>query len=118
MNLKEFQDELITEFNLNRDTFKCYTLESTSLIKVFVFGKKEWRDCCIGFLINGHFHVLGLGAFSFVNEDAKALYVNLSCPLPENEQVLKVRDYTVFSEEEQSSIKNKLNEIFINQSNL
>lgn len=108
----EFLKELISEFDINTDTFRCYTLESNPQLKVILFGKQEWQTCHIGFLINKHFHVLGLGSFTCINEDAKALYVALTCTFPPDEQKLKVAPYTLFDEEEQKSIINAFNKIF------
>ncbi len=112
MEWKEFEQSLQAVMPGLR--FKCYTLVSQPhLIKVILFGKDEWTSCYIGFLIDKHFHVLGLDSFSFINEDAKALYVTLTC-LPEDEQVLKVMDFTLLDEEQQKNIKEKLNEIYPN----
>lgn len=112
---KEFIEQLITEFELNKDTFRCYTLESNPQIKIILFGKQEWSSCYMGFLINKHFHVLGLGSFSCINEDAKALYVTGTCKLPHEEQTLKVYDYSHFDEEDQLEITKKLKQIFPKQ---
>lgn len=109
---KEFLEELAAEFKINKDTFRCYTLESTPQIKVILFGKQEWTSCHIGFLINKHFHVLGLGSFACINEDVKALYVAATCTFPREEQKLKVCDYSLFDEEEQLEITSKLKQIF------
>lgn len=112
---KEFLEEIAAEFKVNEDTFRCYTLESNPQIKVILFGKQEWSSCYIGFLINKHFHVLGLGSFSCIDEDAKALYVSATCSFPREDQKLKVCGYSLFDEEEQLEIKNKLNQIFPKQ---
>lgn len=112
---KEFLEELEAEFGINRDTFRCYTLESNPQIRVILFGKKEWSSCHIGFLINNHFHVLGLGSFTCINEDAKALYVSLACGIPQDEQKMKVSEYSLFDDEEQESIISKFNQIFPKQ---
>lgn len=112
---KEFLEEIAAEFEINEDTFLCYTLESNPQIKVILFGKQEWSYCYIGFLINKHFHVLGLGTFSCINEDVKALYVAAACTFPRENQKLKVCDYSLFDEEEQLEIKRKLKQIFPKQ---
>ncbi len=112
---KIFLENLAAQFDINKDTFRCYTLESNPPIKVILFGKREWSSCHIGFLINKHFHVLGLGPFSFIDEDAKALYVALTCILPQNEQKLKVSECSLFDEEEQKEITNKIEQIFLKQ---
>lgn len=112
---KDFLEEIATEYQINKDTFRCYTLESNAQIKVILFGKKEWSSCHIGFLINKHFHVLGLGSFSCINEDAKALYVLATHSIPHEEQKLKVCDSSLFNEEEQAAIKSKFNQIFKQQ---
>lgn len=112
MNLPQFQKELIEDFNLNSETFKCYTLESNPFIRVILFGKKDWESCHIGLFINGNFYVLG--GDSFINKDVKTLYISLMHCFPGNEQKLKVRECTLFSDEEQEQIKNKLTEIFKN----
>lgn len=109
---EEFIEELFSEFDINKDTFRCFTLESNPQIKVILFGRQEWHTCHIGFLINKHFHVLGLGSFSCINEDAKALYIALTCGFPQDVQKLKVSAYSLFDEEEQTSIINTLNQIF------
>lgn len=112
---KEFMDEIASEFNINKDTLRCYSLESNPQIKVILFGKQEWTTCHIGFLISKHFHVLGLGSFSCINEDAKALYVAATCTFPQEEQKLKVSEYSLFDEEEQLAITNKLKQLFPKQ---
>ena len=112
-NLPQFQEELIKEFDLNPLTFKCYTLESNPFIRVILFGKKNWQSCHIGLQINGNFHVLGID--SVIKNDVKTLYISLTHSIPEDEQKLKVRDCTVFSDDEQQQIKNKLKEIFKKQ---
>lgn len=112
---QDFIEELASKFDINKDTFRSYTLESNPHIKVILFGKQEWHTCHIGFLINKHFHVLGLGSFSCINEDAKTLYVALTCAIPQDEQKLKVLAYSLFDNEEQASIINKLNQIFPKQ---
>ena len=112
---EEFIQELASEFDINMDTFRCYTLESNPQIKVILFGKKEWHTYHVGFLINQHFHVLGLGSFSFINEDAKALFIALACGLPKEEQKLRISAYSLFDEEEQESIINKFKELFSEQ---
>lgn len=109
---KEFLEEIAAEFEVNKNTFRCYTLESRPEIKVILFGKREWSSCHIGFLINKHFHVLGLGSFSCINEDAKALYVAFTNTFLREDQKLKVCDYSLFDEEEQLEIINKLKQIF------
>lgn len=108
---KEFLEELTAEFDINKDTFRCYTLESNPQIKVILFGKQEWSSCYIGFLINKHFHVLGLGSFSCINEDAKALYIAGTFAFPQDEQKLKVLEHSLFDEEEQLEITSKLKQI-------
>ena len=108
-------EELASEFDINKDTFRCYTLESNPQIKVILLGKQEWHTCHIGFLINKHFHILGLGSFSCINDDARALYVSLACGLPQDEQKLKVFEYSLFDDEEQESIISKLKHIFPKQ---
>lgn len=112
---EEFVEELLSEFNINKDTFRCYTLESNLQIKVILFGKKEWQTCHIGFLINKHFHILGLGSFSCIKEDAKALYVALACGIPQDEQKLKVLEFSLFDNEEQESIVSKIKQLFSEQ---
>lgn len=112
---KEFLQEIVAEFGANEQTLRCYTLESNPQIKIILFGKQEWSSCYIGFLINKHFHVLGLGSFSCINEDARALYVAATCSLPRDDQKLKVCDYSLFDEEEQLEITNKLKQIFPKQ---
>ena len=112
-NLPQFKDELVKEFGLNSETFKCYTLESNPFIKVFLFGKKNWESCNIGLLINDNFHILG--GNSLLKDDIKTLYISLRHCIPEDEQKLKVRECTLFSEEEQLQIKSKLTEIFKEQ---
>ena len=74
MKVQEFLEELMAENPQFSDKlhFKCYTLEENSLIKVIIFSYGGWENCYIGFLINENFHVLGLGSFSFINEDARA----------------------------------------------
>ena len=114
IRLKEFQNKLITEFQLNSDTFKCYTLESNQSIKVFLFGKSDWESCHIGLLINGDFYILGYDQSG--KKDVKTLYISLVHCLPEDEQKLKVRECTLFSDEEQKLITEKLTEIFKKQS--
>lgn len=109
---KEFMEELVEEFGLEEAIFKCYTLQSDPSIKIFFFGKGDWASGHIGLLINGNFHVLGLGEFSFINEDIKALYVRLRGVLPKDKEVLVDKPDTYLSEEEQQEIKNKLKEIF------
>lgn len=109
---EEFIQELASQFGINTDTFRCYTLESNPHIKVILFGKREWQSCHIGFLINKHFHVLGLGSFTCINEDSKALYVSLACGLPQDEQKLRIQEYSFFDEEEQECITSKLKQIF------
>lgn len=109
---KEFLEELAAEFDVNKFTFRCYTLESNPQIKVILFGKQEWGSCHIGFLINKHFHVLGLGSFSCINEDAKALYIAGTCTFPQDEQKLKISEHSLFDEEEQGEIINKFKQIF------
>lgn len=112
---KEFLDEIASEFELNEDTFRCYTLESNPEIKVILFGKQEWSSCHIGFMINKHFHVLGLDTFSCINEDAKALYVTATHTIPHKEQKLIVCDTSLFDAKEQDAIRSKLNQIFKQQ---
>lgn len=112
---QDFLEEIDTEFGINKDTFRCYTLESNPQIKLILFGKTEWKDCHIGFLINGHFHVIGLEQFSCINEDVKALYVPLKNSLPTDELRLKMGLYDLFTDEEQQDIINKLKEIFQKQ---
>lgn len=107
--------ELLSEFDINKDTFQCYTLVSDPSIKIMLFGKQNWDKCYIGFLINKHFHVLGLGSFSCINEDAKKLYVVLSCSFPNEEHKLKSCDYTLFDDEEQENIITALKKILINK---
>lgn len=107
--------ELVKEFDLDPDIFKCYTLESDPSVRIFFLGKGDWVSGHIGILINGNFHVLGLGDFSFINEDKKALYVRLRGSLPKDKEVLAVKPYNSFTEEEQQNIKNKLKEIFQKQ---
>ena len=114
-NQQEFIKDLIEEFGLEEAIFKCYTLQSDPSIKIFFFGKGDWTSGHIGILINGNFHILGLGAFSFINEDKKALYVRLRGTLPKDKEVLVDNPDTYFSEEEQQQIKNKLIEIFKKQ---
>lgn len=114
-NQKEFMDELVKEFGLEQEIFKCYTLQSDPSIRIFFFGKGDWASGHIGILINGNFHVLGLGDLSFINEDKMALYVRLRGVLPKDKEVLLVKPDTYFSEEEQRNIKNKLTEIFKKQ---
>lgn len=109
---KEFLEEIAAEFEVDKDTFRCYTLESNPEIKVILVGKYEWSSCYIGFLINKHFHMLGLGSFSCINEDAKALYVAATCTFPRDKQTLKVCDNSLFDEEEQLEIISKLKQIF------
>ena len=111
-NQKEFMEELLNEFGIKQEIFKCYTLESDPSIKIFFLGKGDWESAHIGILINGNFHILGLGNFSFINEDKKALYVRLRGTLPKDKEVLVDKPDTYFSEEEQQQIKNKLTEIF------
>lgn len=111
-NQQEFLKELVSEFDVNRDTLRCYTLESNPEIKVMLFGKRGWENCHIGFLINHQFHVLGLGSFACINEDTKKLYVSLSCSLPQEEQILKVHECSLFDEEEQINIRKQFNQIF------
>lgn len=112
--LDTFKEELISSFELNPDTFRCFTLQSNPQIKVIIFGKQEWKDCHIGFLINDKFHVLGVGSLNFINEDVKALYIPMAHTLPQNEQTLKVVSNAIFDEKQQESIINKLNQIFPN----
>ncbi len=110
ISLPQFQSELIKEFQLNPDTFKCYTLESNPSIRILLFGRQDWASCHIGLLINDNFYVLGEDS---VNKgDTKTLYISLVHCLPADEQKLKVRESTQFSEEEQQQIKIKLTEIF------
>ena len=108
-NLLQFRNDLIEEFELIPETFKCYTLDSNQSIRVILFGKKDW-DCHIGLLINGNFYVLGGEAF--IKADVKTLYISLAHCLPEDERKLRVNECTLFSDEEQQQIKNKLTEIF------
>lgn len=110
INLPQFQCELLKEFKLNPDTFKCYTLESNPSIRVLLFGRQDWESCHIGLLINDNFHVLGED--SIKKGDIKTLYISLVHCLPADEQKLKVRESTQFSDEEQQQIKIKLTEIF------
>lgn len=114
-NQKEFMDELVKEFGIEPAIFKCYTLESDPSIRILFLGKGDWASAHIGILINGNFYVLGLGDFSFINEDKKALYVRLRGSLPKDKEVLVDKPYTFFSDEEQQQIKNKLTEIFKQQ---
>lgn len=109
---QEFMEELASEFGIEKSTFRCYTLESNPQIKVILFGKNQWDTCHIGFVINKHFHVLGLGSFTCINEDAKALYVALKNNFPDEEQKLKVQEFSLFDKEEQENIKNKFEQIF------
>ncbi|MDE6559912.1 MAG: hypothetical protein K2K75_00875 [Muribaculaceae bacterium] len=111
-NQQEFMDELVKEFGIEPAIFKCYTLQSDPSIRIFFFGKGDWASGHIGILINGNFHVLGLGEFSFTNEDKKALYVRLRGTLPKDKEVLVVNPQTPFSDEEQRNIKNKLKDLF------
>ena len=104
MKLSDFKNKLISEFNLNKNTFKCYTLDSNPTIKIILFGTEGWDKCHIGFLIDHKFHVLGLGSLTFKNEPARALYITLNNSLPSDKQTLKVLEYTLFDEEEQDSI--------------
>lgn len=114
-NQQEFMDELVKEFCIEPAIFKCYTLESDPSIRILFLGKGDWASAHIGILINGNFHILGLGEFSFINEDKKALYVRLRGTLPKDKEVLLVQPNTSFSNEEQRQIKNKLTEIFKKQ---
>lgn len=111
----EFMEELVKEFDLEPAIFKCYTLQSDPSIKIFFLGKGDWSSGHIGILINGNFHVLGLGDLSFINEDKKALYVRLRGTLPKDKEVLVVQPNTSFSDGEQRKIKNKLNAIYKKQ---
>lgn len=113
-NQQEFMKILIEEFGLEEAILKCYTLQSDPSIKIIFFGKGDWVSGHIGILINGNFHVLGLGDLSFINEDKKALYVRLRGTLPKDKEVLVVQPHTSFSDEEQRQIKNKLTEIYNN----
>lgn len=111
----EFMKELVEEFELDPDIFKCYTLESDPSVRIFFLGKGDWASGHIGILINENFHVLGLGEFSFINEDKKALSVRLKGSLPKNKEILIVQETAPFNDKEQQSIKNKLKEIYNKQ---
>lgn len=115
MSLTHFKENLAIEYGLNLEKIKCYTLESDPTIKILLFGKDGWDGCYIGLLINSDFHVLGVGSLSFINEAVKALYVRLKCTIPDDRQSLVEREWTTFDDEQQESIKKKLNEIFNNK---
>ena len=112
MPQKQFLDEIIVEFGLNEDTLRCYTLDRNPNIKVLTFSKNGWDNCYIGLLIDHQFHVLGLDSPAFVGEPIKPLYITLTNHLPLDTVIMKDNPECLIDEEEQESIKNKLNQIF------
>ena len=111
---KDFLKDLFSEFDGDKDTshYLCYTLDSNPSIKIIVFGKIEWEQAHIGILVNGEFHVLGVGALGFINEPVKKLYIPFkNCGKNEN-QLLKANPVPYFTGEEEKSIREKLIKIF------
>ncbi len=111
-NQEDFVDELLSEFDIEQNSFLCYTLESNPQIRVILFRKRGTKEHFIGLLTNNHFHIIGLGVFSCMNEDAKALCVALTCTIPQEEQRLKISARSLFNEEEQVSIIEKIKQVF------
>jgi hypothetical protein len=117
MQQHEFIDKLTSDFGIDKDRFICYTLDSNPSIKLILFGKMGWHNCYIGFLINQQFHVLGLGSYTFINEEAKALYVSLKCTILPEKLNLSVRNYTLFDNVERTNIIERLKQLFPTEEN-
>lgn len=108
--LNSFIKEIKDRYDLH--LLNWWQLDVCPSFKILLFSKSaEWKDCFIGMLIDGKFHILGIGDTNFTNEVVKKLYINLRPPFPKDELIFKHPEYALIDIDEQNEIHKSLKDI-------